>query len=299
MSFEDGRIEIETLPGGTHLRTGHWKPAGVPRGRIVLLQGRTEFLEKYAETIGELTARGFEVRALDWRGQGLSDRMLRDRHRGYVDDYATFLGDLDWFLGRIGAPPQGLPTIVLAHSMGGHVVTRALLEGRLHADRVVLSAPMIDLPVAAPLRPLAGILAATGFATAYVPGFGGGYDPGAVKFEGNPLTSDTGRFAAMHARLAANPALAIGAPTCGWLAASLRSIRALRGLSEPGPRTCPVLLCSAEKDTVVSLPAQREICDRLPEFEFLSIPESRHEALQETDAIRARFWDAFDRFVSS
>ena len=298
MSFEDGRIEIETLPGGAHLRTGRWEADGACRGRIVLLQGRTEFLEKYAETIGELTGRGFEVRALDWRGQGLSDRMLRDRHRGYVDDYGTFLGDLGWFLGHIGAPPRGLPTVVLAHSMGGHVVTRALLERRLRPDRMVLSAPMIDLPVAAPLRPLAGILAATGFATAYVPGFGGGYDPASVRFEGNALTSDPARFATMHARLAANPALAIGAPTWGWLAASLRSIRVLRALSEPGPRTCPVLLCSAEKDTVVSVAAQRDICDLLPDFEFISIRDSLHEALQETDEIRARFWDAFDRFVS-
>ena len=298
MSFEDGRIEIETLPGGTHLRIGRWESAGGCRGRIVLLQGRTEFLEKYAETIGELTARGFEVRALDWRGQGLSDRMLRNRHRGYIDDYETFLGDLDWFLGRIGAPPQGLPTIVLAHSMGGHVATRALLERRLKADRMVLSAPMIDLPVAALIRKLAGVLAATGFATAYVPGFGRNYGPRNARFEGNALTSDPVRFAAMHACIAANPALAIGAPTWGWLAASLRSIGTLRSLSEPGPRTCPVLLCSAEKDTVVSVPAQREVCERLPDFEFLPIPGSRHEALQETDAIRARFWDAFDHFVS-
>lgn len=298
MSFEDGRIEIETLPGGAHLRIGRWESAGGCRGRIVLLQGRTEFLEKYSETISELTARGFEVRALDWRGQGLSDRMLRDRHRGYVDDYETFLGDLDWFLGRVGPAPKGLPTIVLAHSMGGHVATRALLEGRLPAERMVLSAPMIDLPVAAAIRPLAGILARLGFATAYVPGFGGGYDPAAVKFEGNALTSDPARFAALHACIAANPALAIGAPTWGWLAASLRSIRTLRDLSEPGPRTCPVLLCSAEKDTVVSLPAQRGICESLPDFELLSIPGSRHEPLQETDAIRARFWDAFDGFVS-
>jgi lysophospholipase len=298
MAFEDGRIEIETLPSGVHLRTGRWEPAAPRRGRIVLLQGRTEFLEKYAETIGELTARGFEVRALDWRGQGLSDRMLRNRHRGHVDGYETFLGDLGWFLGRIGPDPDGRPTVVLAHSMGGHVATRALLEGRLAADRVVLSAPMIDLPVAAPLRQLAGILAAIGFATAYVPGFGGNYDPRAVRFEGNALSSDPARFAAVHDRIAENPALAIGAPTWGWLAASLRSIATLRRLSEAGPRTCPVLLCSAAEDRVVSRPAQHEICERLPDFRFLEIAGARHEPLQETDAIRARFWDAFDAFVS-
>ena len=57
------------MPAGT--------PPERPRGTVVLLTGRGEFIEKYAtEVVGELLERGFAVVALDWRGQGLSDRPL-------------------------------------------------------------------------------------------------------------------------------------------------------------------------------------------------------------------------------
>ena len=39
---------------------------------MLLLQGLSEFLEKYAEVAAGLTGRGFEVYSFDWRGQGHS-----------------------------------------------------------------------------------------------------------------------------------------------------------------------------------------------------------------------------------
>ncbi len=299
MSIAAGRIEIQTAPDGARIRTGLW-PArtGSRRGRVLLLHGRREFIEKYEEVIGELAARGFDVHTFDWRGQGLSERMLADRERGHIDSYETFLSDLDWFQSVAGNGEAGGWTVVLAHSMGGHVATRALLEGRLAADRVVLSAPMIDLPFSRLLRPFAGPIAAAGFAERYLPG-AGGYDAGAVRFDGNALTSDPDRFRRMHAWIDRNPDLALGGPTWGWLAASLRSIAALRRLSQTAGRTVPVLVCGAEADRVVSVEAQRALCRRLPDFEFTGIPESRHEPLFAQDSIRRRLWAAFDAFVGT
>lgn len=70
------------------LRVVRWVPQGEPLGTVVVIQGRTEFIEKYFEVAGELLARGFVVVAMDWRGQGLSDRDLNNSRKGHVDDFA-------------------------------------------------------------------------------------------------------------------------------------------------------------------------------------------------------------------
>ena len=44
-------------------------------------------LEKYFETIQELLDRGFNVICFDWRGQGLSDRMIIDTSKQYIEDF--------------------------------------------------------------------------------------------------------------------------------------------------------------------------------------------------------------------
>ena len=56
----------------------------VAKGTVVILQGRNEFIEKYFETIRELTAKGLWVAIFDLRGQGGSTRLLKDRKRGHV-----------------------------------------------------------------------------------------------------------------------------------------------------------------------------------------------------------------------
>jgi hypothetical protein len=56
---------------GIGIRYALFPATGRPlKGTIVLLTGRNEFIEKYFETIGNLTANGFAVAAMDWRGQG-------------------------------------------------------------------------------------------------------------------------------------------------------------------------------------------------------------------------------------
>ena len=67
-------MQARTICGrdGDRLRTAIFDAApGTPRrGVCVLLNGQTEFIEKYDEVIGELQGRGFAVATLDWRGQG-------------------------------------------------------------------------------------------------------------------------------------------------------------------------------------------------------------------------------------
>ena len=55
--------------------------------------GRTEPIEKYLELTGDLLARGFAVLVHDWRGQGLSQRVLPDRLAGHAAGFDAFVGD--------------------------------------------------------------------------------------------------------------------------------------------------------------------------------------------------------------
>lgn len=300
MDSFDAALRFETTPDGTRIRIGHWPSATGGDRRLVLCHGRTEFLEKYAETIGELTARGFEVWSMDWRGQGASDRMLKNPHKGHIDRFDRYLADLAWFFDTvIGAHGGG--TVLMAHSMGGHITLRAVLEGIVKPDRFILSAPMVDLPMRGVGRSatsgLSRVMTGIGLGGQYV--FGkGDYDPDRMTFDGNPLTGDRKRFDAIHTAIAANPAVALGGPTFGWLNAALRSIDILQDLSRVSPRTCPILLYTALADTVVSVSAQTAIAGALPDCEQIQIADARHEILHETDAIRDQFWAAFDRFTA-
>ncbi|MFX9169433.1 alpha/beta hydrolase, partial [Acinetobacter baumannii] len=91
---------------------------GAARGSVVLSPGRSEPIEKYFEVIGELQARGFTVLVHDWRGQGLSHRMLPDALAGHAPDWRTYLHDFDAMIAAFRARlPE--PWIALGHSMGG------------------------------------------------------------------------------------------------------------------------------------------------------------------------------------
>jgi lysophospholipase len=299
MNGPDGNIRFDTAPDGTRLRIGHWPVAAASR-RVVLCHGRTEFLEKYHEVISELNARGCDVWSMDWRGQGLSGRMLANPQKGHIDDFGSYIDDLAWFMDLMG-PAQTGETILLGHSMGGHIVLRALLEGRIAPDRVVVTAPMIDLPMSGPSRAaiagLCRVLTVTGLGGKYVFGLGD-YDPARIHFDGNPLTGDRERFDAIHAIMAATPDAIMGAPTFGWLNAAFRSIRRLSGLSATSQTICPILICTALADTVVSVAAQNAMSNALPSSTQELFEDARHEILQESDAIRDRLWESFDRFIA-
>jgi lysophospholipase len=281
------------------IRYGIWYGQKEPRqGSILLLNGRREFMEKYTETIGELIERGFDVYSLDWRGQGLSTRMLADRHKGFIEDFDVYLNDLKMFVSNRVMPKAVGPLIILAHSMGGHIALRFIHDHPVMADRMVLTAPMIDiLRSSLPswcARFISRAANKAGFNGSYV--FGSGIDTD-EKFEGNNLTSDPVRFMATVQTIAENPDLALGGVTYGWLSAALKSIDILRNPGFAEQIRTPILLISAGEDRIVSNTAQKKICSLLPNCKFMEIPGARHEILRETDAVRSVFWHEFDRFT--
>ena len=133
-------------PDGVSLRFARWAPPPGRKGTVCLFQGRAEFIEKYFETVRDLRARGFAVATLDWRGQGMSERALRNSRKGYVRDFSDYGIDLATFVHEVVLPDCPPPHFALAHSMGGAVMLRVAHAGKRWFDRMVLTAPMIDLP---------------------------------------------------------------------------------------------------------------------------------------------------------
>ena len=286
-------------PDKSAIRYGIWcRQKERRRGSILLLNGRREFMEKYRETIGELIERDFDVYSLDWRGQGLSSRMLANRHKGFIEDFDIYLNDLQIFVSNIVMPKAIDPLIILAHSMGGHIALRFIHDHPQMVERAVLTAPMIDIFTSPLSRWYASFISRTankiGLRHAYAMGSGDYTDE---TFEGNNLTSDPVRFMDTNKVIAKNPDLALGGVTYGWLSASIKSIDLLTKPGFAKKITTPILLISAGEDSVVSNKAQKKIFDLLPNCKFRGIPRARHEIFRETDAVRSIFWEEFDRFT--
>src|SRR5688572_24478087 len=78
--------------------------SGPQRGTVCLVQGRTEFIEKYFETIADFQSRGFAVATFDWRGQGGSQRLIGNEKLGYVERFEDYWTDLQSFHREILLP---------------------------------------------------------------------------------------------------------------------------------------------------------------------------------------------------
>lgn len=284
---------------GTNLRFARWPCPDACRGTVTILTGRAEFIEKYFETIGELLARNFEVVIMDWRGQGLSDRPLKHRGKGHVDDFATYASDLAALEKQVLRNFCPKPWFALGHSMAGAVLLAEARAGHSPFARIVLTAPMIDLhglrfPRGA--RGLARGLVWLGLGRAFMPG--GSSKPVMTKsFESNVLTSDAARYARTAKILELAPQLAIGDPTIRWVHAAFRIMRQFRD-PEYAPRTVtPILILAAGADEVVDTSATERFASRLKAGRCIILPHARHELLMERDSIRTQFWAAFDAFV--
>jgi len=283
------------------LRAGVFKAAAETRGICVLLNGQTEFIEKYEEVIGELNARGFTVASFDWRGQGGSARMLSDPLKSWVKDFAQFDDDLQSFLEQIVRPLANAPPLALAHSMGAHILLRTLHDRPEAFRAAVLTAPMLAVST----RGYPGWLAL--IVTALYAGLGQGgefawgmaeRDPFLVDFDGQLVTSDRVRFTHTQNFLKHHPDLRLAGPTWGWLEAAYRSMARVNAPGFAEAIAMPVLVCGAGKDRIVLTEAERAFATRLPRGEYIEFADSEHEILMENDSIRARFWAAFDAFIA-
>ena len=296
---EDAVTGMLKTPDGLALRFARWPPPAGRKGTVCLFPGRAEFIEKYFETVRDLRARGFAVAMLDWRGQGGSQRLLRNPRKGYVRRFADYDIDLATFMREVVLPDCPPPVFALAHSMGATALIRAAHQGHRWFDRMVLLAPLIGLPGlrrSLATRVIVRTMRLVGLGGAYVPG-GDASVMQQRPFIGNLLTSDPVRYARNVAVLEAEPQLAIGWPTVGWADAAFRMIGTLADPAYTVKIRQPMLIIAAGHDQIVSTLAIDEFAARLRTGSHLIVPGARHELLMEQDRFRGQALAAFDAFV--
>ena len=284
---------------GVALRYAGWR-AQVPRREalVLILQGRTEFIERYSETIGLLLQRGFDVLAFDWRGQGGSQRILPHFKKGHVAHFDEYGHDLEAILAVAEKDFVTKTRYVLAHSMGGAILLNELSNGRIKIDRGILSAPMIGLSMVRMPRVahiVANIFSRLGLHRSYVPG---GNDNPLMDFDDNPLTSDPVRFSISRSILTIAPDLAIASPTIGWVKTSFDTMCYLQDPTTAQKIPTPLLFLAGAGDRITDTKVTEQFVARLQHGKLLKLDGAEHEILLERDALRNQFWQAFDEFVA-
>ena len=290
----DGHAEWYLGVGGAKLRAAIF-PAKSPVGSVVLSPGRTEHIEKYVEVINELVDRGYTVLCHDWRGQGLSARLLSDRLRGHADGFGDFVADYTKMLNVFEARlPK--PWLCMAHSMGGCLTLTAIAKGEGRFSAAILSAPMLAINAARSMyglaEPVTWLVAHLGWRAVYA--LGNAYDPTAVTFEDDKLTHDRPRHDRTRAQIVGTPDLQLGGVTWGWVSSATRAIGWLSRAPQVTRIDIPITVMAAGADLLVDNTGIQAVTARLPRGRYVEIPGAYHEILMETDDIRAVFWREFD-----
>lgn len=289
-----------SAPDGHRVRRIDW--TGGERGSIMFLPGRGDNYEKYLETLEEWHRAGWRVTAADWRGQGGSGRLGRDMTTGHIADFQLWLDDLAALWREWTAATPG-PHVLAAHSMGGHLVLRAVAEGMVRPDALVLSAPMLGMagpPLPLPmLQAVAKLMTRIGDPTR--PAWKWSEKPGEIPAMREALlTHDKDRYADELWWREQRPELVMGPGSWGWVERAYASTRALFATGVLEHVTTPTIIIATSADKLVSFPAIEEAARRLPDCELVRFDgESHHEILREVDPVRDRAMRAIATFLDA
>ena len=286
-------------PDGWEIRRIDWH-ADQPKGSLLFMPGRGDIYEKYLETLHGFWEDGWNVTACDWRGQGGSGRFSDQPHVGHVDDFSIWIADLAAFWKQWTVQTPG-PHILMGHSMGGHLVLRALAEHAVDPDGAILSAPMLGLRAG-------GVPSAIGHAYARLMARIGDPKRAAWKVSEKPgspasmrhklLTHDKTRYDDEPGWWALRPELEMGPASWGWVERAMASTRMLERPGVLETVTTPMLILATTADQLVD--TKRIVADarRLKHAELaLYGEEAAHELLREADPVRDKVIAAIGRFL--
>lgn len=271
-----------------------------PKGTIIFLPGRTEFIEKFVEDVHLFNAMGFACAAMDLRGQGMSHRPHPNRDKHLVRSFDTHISDVKQFFDEKLVNKMPKPFILMGHSAGSHVILRFLKECPGYADAAITVAPMVKIYTKGlpdfVVKGLPWLMRHLGLGAAYIPGHTA-FKEGRWGWR-KKLTHDDERFEDEDYFInAKDRRLAVGGATYKWLAEAIKSCTTLNSAGYAEAIDPPVLVLQAQHDTIVDNDAQRAFVDRMPHGRLVVIEGAMHEILKETDEIRGQLWTAISGFI--
>lgn len=256
------------------------------RGTVLIFPGRTEYIEKYVEVAARFAAADLSVVAVDWRGQGLAERMTRNRLYGHVDRFDDYQRDVATLVAYARDLDLPKPWYLLAHSMGGAIGLRAVNNG-LPVAACAFSAPMWDLTLSPAARFVAQTLGpvanALGLAKSKIPGTQTTPYVLTADRADNVLTTDPERFDWFRAHVATHPDLGLGGPTFGWLHQSMREF--LRIAQSPAPKL-PTRIHLGTAERIVCPATIRRYAAAWSTASLVEHDGAEHEVMMERPAIR-------------
>ena len=300
------RLGIKLLPEGVldyiqtedrkFIRYGYWEKGD--RGTVIILPGRTEYIEKYNFVIQEFLNRNFSVLCIDWRGQGLSQRPHGRTDIGHVKDFFEYQIDLETILEHLKDTLNQKPKLLLAHSMGSCIGLRYLLRDTTFQCSI-FSGPLWGLPVSdltvSILIPIFNLAISMGLGLITYPYKIDGFHILTKPFEKNLLTKNIDAYNEMRDNLLIDPRLGLGPPTLSWVKALNDE---LQKLAKMPPPEIPQLTFLGESDKVISKKAVESRMARTPMGELKILSNAMHEVFFETSDIKEVIWEEIDQFLN-
>ena len=267
-------------------------------GTVVVVTGFTEFAEVYFELIRDLINHGYDVWAMDWHGEGGSDRYLVDRERAYSLGFDHDVADLNQFVSTI-LTEKKRPLILVAHSLGSNVALRYLHDHPQSVDMAVLSAPALSVPRQNEilLRAVTWIKCATGKGDEYLDRQGN-WATTEPKVSKMPTHSHDPQRVRLEAAWAnANPELRSGGATWKWLQEYDKSCQTIDDPNYLKAITTPILIGSPSADLIADSAKQSTLSRQLPAATLYLGEGARHELFLESDKYRDPWMKAIYAFI--
>lgn len=283
---------------GLHIRYRTFEVSD-EKGAVVFVNGKGESFAKWAELIYDFGHAGYSVYALDHRGQGFSDRILKNPRKVYVEHFDDYVSDLKTFVNLVVNSKPHSRRFLLSHSMGGAIAALYLEQNQNDFDAAVFSAPMLEINTSPYPNWLARGLAEAGCSV----GLGQSYAPGQGDknsdntFAKQRLTHSETRFRKMGELGREFRGINVGGLTYRWVEQALHATG--RAVNNAASIKTPLLLFQAGADALVKPKKQDEFCAKVEQCHKIFYPEAFHSLLHERDSIRDDFvnqsLDFFDR----
>lgn len=267
------------------VRIGVYHADAETKGTILLMLGRFGYIERYGRVAKSFAENGFATVVIDWRSQGLSDRMANDPQAGHIQEFSDYQRDVAAMMRVVEELSLPIPYLLIGISMGACIGLRSILDGLPVAAAAFIS-PMWGIKMSSLQRiaawPLSWAAKRLGQGHRYVPGEDGDIYVLETPYAENNLTHNTSMYEYWVHQAKEAPELQIGGPTMSWLFEALSACRELS--RTPSPDTPCITFCG-ELDQLVDNDAIKTRMANWPNGRFSMIRNAKHDVLTEIPEI--------------
>lgn len=278
-----------------------------PECLVVILQGLSEFGEKYSEFMREQLAQNRACAFIDWAYQGGSHRFQENYQRRHCETFEDDADDVEDLvlkhIPELAGEDQlkGVPKVMVGHSMGAAVGTLSLPRLQNYFVCAVMSAPMYRINFPEITYPFVrGITKAAARIkpSDYVWTGGDCTDADRPEYvEDDILSKDPVRHLVQRQWYKANPDLKVGAISWQWLNEALKTTSKISRDDFLEKIKIPIFIGTAGNDHLVKSSFAKQISERLYAGNHEHYPESYHEIIMEKDETRDQFLIQMNRLI--